>query len=407
MSTKKRVDGEGSLYQRKDGKWVTTISLGFDHTGKRKRRSRVSNTRNEAVKKLRDLQAEAAEGPALVDEHITLTKWCHQWCETIAPLTAKASTVADYRWTLDHYVLPHIGHLKVRALTPQHCAQLQQKLLNAGLSPNTVRHARRPLSAALTQAERDLLIRFNPLRSIRQPRIDKTGFDKVNVLTRDQAQLLLDAAKQVDPILHGVVVLGVCRGARRGEILGLRWQDVDLEKGIIHIRQQLREERREARGGGYVVELRTGPPKTKKSRRDLTIDSRIASALKRIHLQQAKWRLACGPDWVDSGFVFTTKNGDPRYPSNVYAQYKKLLKQTGLPDITLHDLRRTWATLSVEAGVRIEQAQEALGHESIETTKNIYVTAVPALARRAFETFDEYFTAQKSSDLRLVEKEPF
>jgi integrase len=105
--------------------------------------------------------------------------------------------------------------------------------------------------------------------------------------------------------------------------------------------------------------------------------------------------------------VFTTKNGDPRYPSNVYAQYKKLLKQTGLPDITLHDLRRTWATLSIEAGVRIEQAQEALGHESIETTKNIYVTAVPALARRAFETFDEYFTAQKSSELRLVEKEPF
>ena len=394
MSTRRRSNGDGSIYWRaSDGRWLAVMTVGRRPDGTPIKRTRVAKTRSEARRRLRELQDEFDEGPLLSDEKITVADWCHHWCDTIAPQNASPPTLADYRWTLDHYVLPHLGHYRVRDLAPRHIAAFQNALIGRGLAKKTVRHARGPLSSALNHAVRVSMIRVNPCNVIRQPRRDATTEKTKTSLTLEEARRLLDAASQAEAALWAFIAFGVYRGPRQGEILGLRWADIDAEAEVIHVRQRLREERTRSADGVYLMELRAGKTKTRKSQRDLSLRGVVGTAVKTLRADQAKRRLAAGTDWVDSGYLFTNAVGKPLRPANMYRRYKKLLADHDLPNISFHDLRRTWGTLSQEADIRIEQAQEALGHSRIETTKNIYVNAVPILAQRAFDTFDDYLDA--------------
>ena len=408
MSTKRRANGEGSIYRRtSDGRYVAAATVGLDRNGKPVKKIRTAKTRIEANRKLRELQNEISEGPLLSDRRVTVADWCHQWCATIAPQNASRATVSDYYWTLDHYVLPHLGRYQIRQLAPHHIAEFQTKLVNSGLSKGTVRHARSPLAAALNHAVRCSMIRTNPCAVVPHPKRDNAATKARKSLTLDEARRLLDAATAAKPNLCAFIVFGLHRGARRSEIVGLQWGDIDKDAEVIRIRRRLREERIRSRDGNYVVRLRTGEPKTPKSRRDLSLRGPVGVAVKALRADQNRRRLAAGSDWVDSGYLFTTGEGDPVYPSNLYRWYKQLLEHNGLPNISFHDLRRTWATLSLEADIRIEQVQEALGHSRIETTKNIYVTEVPELAQRAFDTFDDYLNPPNrrvSQQVRKPEK---
>jgi integrase len=391
MSAKGRSDGDGSIYQRSDGKWVAAISLGKDHTGKRQRRTRIATNRKQAAAKLRELQAEAREGPMLVESHVTVAEWCRLWCDTIASQTVSPATQADYRATLERYVIPHLGAIELRNLTPEHYASLQQSLLDAGLAPNTVRHVRRPLSVCLNYAVRTGRLRNNPISVIPQPKLTADHAVRAKWLTAEDARRLVAVAEADSATMFGVVVFGLCRGLRRGEFLGLRWDDIDTDAELIHIRRRLREERIRGTDGTYVTVLKPGPPKTKTSVRDIAVDATVKRALSRLHTEQARRRLKAGSDWNDSGYVFTNNFGDPLWPSNVYRRFKKLIARHDLPDISLHDLRRTFANLAIEGDARIEQVSEALGHSSVEVTKSVYIGSSPALARRAFEQFDDFF----------------
>jgi integrase len=399
MSTRRRANGEGSIYRRNStGQWVAAITV--NGTVPPVKRTRTAKTRAEANRLLRQLQAEVDEGPLLDDNRITVADWCHQWCDTIAQQNAIPATLSDYYYTLDHFVLPHLGGYQLRELTPRHVAEFQNALIASGKAKGTVRHARSPLSAALNHAVRCSMIRTNPCAVVPQPRRDNKVARTKKSLTYDEAKRLLDAARTAEPSLRAFVEFGLYRGPRRGEILGLKWADIDDDAGVIRIRRRLREERLRAKDGTYVVRLRAGEPKTPKSQRDLSLRGPIGATVRALRADQNRRRLAAGTDWGDSGYLFTTTNGDPVYPSNMYRRYKKLLADNGLPDISFHALRRTWATLSQEADIRLEQAQEALGHSRIETTKNVYVGAVPVLAQRAFDAFDDYLDAPRRSATR-------
>ena len=130
----------------------------------------------------------------------------------------------------------------------------------------------------------------------------------------------------------------------------------------------------------------------------------VKRALSRLHTEQARHRLKAGSDWNDSGYIFTNASGDPLWPSNVYRRFKQLIGRHDFPEISLHDLRRTFANLAIEGDARIEQVSEALGHSSVEVTKSVYIGSSPALARRAFEQFDGFFhNHQANSEFRIVE----
>ena len=403
MSAKTRSDGEGSIYQRKDGKWVASISLGKDHTGKRMRRTRIAKNKKQALAKLRELQEFARNANMHVDERITLSDFCHLWCNTIIPSRVTVATASDYRDTLDRWVLPHVGHIPLIEFTSEHYARLQQKLLDSRLKPVTVRHARRPLHACMNQAVRMGRIKTNPVSAIPQPRLNGPGAENARRLTRDEANMLIATLADAEPNLAAIVALALMRGMRRGEVLALAWEDIDTDKRVIHVRRNLREERIKAKDGSYVVRLTVKDPKTKTSTRDLILNEQIVGFLKRVHAQQAEHRLRNGPEW-NTPYVFTTDVGKLLWPSNVYSRFRTFLKRNGLPMVSLHDLRRTHAKLSIEGGARLEQVSETLGHASVETTKSIYIGSVPMLSRRALEHFDAYMdtTASQVSEVRRL-----
>jgi len=400
MTGKTRSDGEGSIYQRKDGKWVASISLGKDHTGKRMRRTRIATTKKQASIKLRELRDMARDNSLVVDDKITVAEFCDLWINTIVPSKVLPSTVETYRYALHQWVLPYVGHIRLVEFTSQDYAQMQQSLLDSGLSPATVRHARRPLSACLNQAVRMGNLRVNPVSAIPQPRLNGLGAEKTRRLTPSEAQHVLVLVQKEDPMLAGFVLFALQRGLRRGEVLGLKWED--RENNFIHIRRSLCEESIKAKDGSSVTQLRAKPPKTKTSIRDFQLNDALKAAMKRISAKQATDKLRNGPDWVDTGYIFTTDLGEPIWPSNMYTKFKKFLKTHGLADMSVHDLRKTFANLSMEGDARLEQVSEALGHASVETTKSIYIGSVPKLAERAFEAFDNLMDQPTTVSLKAV-----
>jgi len=400
MTSKTRSDGEGSIYQRTDGKWVASISIGKDHTGKRMRRTRVTSTKKQAAMKLRELRDMVRDGSLVIDEKITVAEFCNLWGETVIPSQVDQSTVASYRYALDHWVLPHVGHIRLVEFTPEDYARFQQKLLNTGLSPATVRHARRPLSVCLNQAVRMGNLRLNPVSAIPQPRLKGPGAEHARRLNQREAKELLRLVHGEDPMLDGLVSFALLRGLRRGEVLGLKWEDIDGD--VIHIRRSLREESIIVRDGSSMTQLRAKPPKTKTSIRDITLNNVLKAALKRISAKQAEDKLRNGPDWIDTGYIFTTDLGEPIWPSNMYTKFKKFLKTRDLPNVSIHDLRRSFAKLAMEGDARLEQVSEALGHASVETTKSIYIGSVPKLAERAFDAFDNHMEPSKSASLQAI-----
>ena len=247
-------------------------------------------------------------------------------------------------------------------------------------------------------------LRINPISVIPQPKLTADHAVRAKWLAAEDARRLAAAAEDDSATMFGVLVFGLCRGLRRGEILGLRWEDIDTDAALIHIRRRLREERISGTDGTYVTVLKPGPPKTKTSVRDIAIDTTVKRALSRLHTEQARHRLKAGSDWTDSGYIFTNASGAPLWPSNVYRRFKRLIKRHDFPNISLHDLRRTFANLAIEGDARLEQVSEALGHASVEVTKSIYIGSSPALARRAFEQFDGFFHKEPdSSALRAIE----
>ncbi len=382
--------GPGSVYQRKgDDRWVATVSLGVDHTGKRIRRTGYAKTEAEANRKLRSLLREADEGKATIRERPTVAEFCTMWAEDIAPQGVRDTTATQYRWILDRYVLPLIGSRRLLDLTPEHVAQMQTTLSDSGLAVNTVRQARRVLNIALNYAVRRGLLPSNPVAVV--PQLRRSENDQrpnVNHLSRRETVELLEAASSSD--LDGIITLAVCMGLRFGEVLALQWNDINDGENTVTIRRTLKEARIRSADGTYLVDLVAYPPKTFKSNRTLPVEGPVAAALGRQRARQARQRLAAGVAWCDDGWVFTTGDGGPQYPSNVRRRFKKLVKTAGLRSIRFHDLRHTFAVLALEAEVPLEQVSEALGHASIQITKDIYAAVVPVLADRAIAAVASY-----------------
>ncbi len=392
-----RCAGEGSVYQRSDGRWVAEVSVGLDQAGKRCRRTRYAKTRAEAVKKLRALQREIDDGTAAISERPTVAEFCIGWAQDIAPQTIRDTTAAQYRWVLDRYVLPHLGRHKLVDLTPEHVARMQTALSDSGLAVNTVRQARRVLNIALNYAVRRRLLASNPVSVV--PPLRRPGDEdesKVSHLSREETVQLLATASTTE--LDGIVTIAVCMGLRLGEVLGLQWGDVNDARDTLTVSRTLKEARTRSRDGTYLVALTTYPPKTRKSKRTLLVDGPVAAALRRQRARQAEQRLAAGSAWRGEGWVFTTGDGGPLHPSNVRRRFKLLLKKASIREIRFHDLRHSFAVLALEAEVPLEQISEALGHASIQITKDTYASVVPVLADRAIAAVASYLYTRPHPD---------
>jgi integrase len=386
----RRSHGEGTVYQRSDGRWVAEVQLPNDHLGRRRRRKRTVKTKKEAERICRSLLTDIESGRIELDGSITVTDWCETWLAGAARLTCKERTVAGYKYALDRWVLPHVGRYQLRQLHVGHIEKMQTSLLDAGLSVSTVRVARRVLSSALSHAVTSRHIPHNPVKDIRTPRHPDGQRPMLEPFTEEQARQLLAVCRDhPDTAVAAFVTIGLMLGMRRGEILGLRLEDIDWEEGHLSINQALNQNYLPAAGGGWMTELGTSTPKTRHSRRDLSMPPSVRSVVLRLQATRGTQRQMAGDDWEETDFLFCSKNGKPLWPSNLAKRYQRLLKAADVPQLSIHALRHTFATVCFLNEIPAEQVQTAAGHSSIRTTKDQYANYLPQLATKAITALSE------------------
>jgi integrase len=273
------------------------------------------------------------------------------------------------------HIVPALGHIKLKKLTPLHVQQFYGAKLESGLSKRTVEYIHTVLHAALKQAVRWELVPRNVTEAVDPPRPNNK---ERPTFTLEQARLLLEAAR--GDRFEALYVLAIHTGMRRGELLGLSWDDVDLEKGLLHVRQALAPD---GKSFGY--------PKTAKGRRRLRLTSETVDALKKHRIAQNEERLRQGSSWRDHGLVFCSMVGTPMSPDNlVRRSYKPLLNRAALPQIPFHCLRHTFATLMMPNG-HPKVVQEMLGHSRVSTTLDIYSHASQDMQDEAVRRFGTLF----------------
>ena len=280
-----------------------------------------------------------------------------------------------YGERLEWYVLPRLGHVKLRDLSPLHIQTLWSDLLangrtrGGGLSAVSVAGVRRVLRKVLNDAVAWELMDRNPVLRVKAPRVEST---EMRTWSSQDARRFLD--RTADDRLHSLWVLAITTGMRRGELAGLRWIDIDLDAGFI----ALRNTRVAVQHAVHEYE-----PKSRTSRRSVAIDALVVTVLRGHRRRQLEERLAWGVAYHDSGYVFTNEDGRPLHPNRITLLFRRNREELGLPAVRLHDLRHTSASLMLTAGVHPKVVSERLGHSSIAITLDLYSHVIPGMQAEA------------------------
>lgn len=369
----KRGHGEGSIYQRSDGRWAASITL---EGGNRKRKTFYGKTRKEVQEKLRVALNDQKQGTLVTGPKQTLETYLYQWLEDVYKPTVRSSTYVQYKWAIRRHLVPALGNITLQKLTPERVQTFYARLLEEGLKASTIGVVHAVLHKALENAVRWNLVARNVSSLVSLPRIVE---HEVQALTPEQARTLVEAAKGYR--IEALIILALATGARHGELLALRWQDVDLERKVLHIRHTV------TRLGGYgFVE---NEPKTRSGRRRITLPDFAVDALKAHRLKTEEVRLEAGDKWVEQGLVFPNIYGGFINPSVVRRWFRVILKKAGLPDMRFHDLRHSAATILLTMGVHPKAVQERLGHSNITMTMNTYSHVLPSVQQDVASKMDD------------------
>ena len=364
---RQRSKGEGTISgPRKDGRYVGAF-YALTTAGSRKRVYVYGRTREEAHQRLVEEQSKAARGIPVPVRSWKLGPYLDYWLEHVIKPTRRPATYALYEMMVRVHLAPALGTYELKRLSVPVVQAFLNSKLRAGLSVRNVQIMRQVLSAALSRAVREELITRNVARLVELPTWEPSA-----VVPWSPAEALAFLQAAIDEPLYPAFVLLLLYGMRRGEVLGLRWQDIDLEAQVIHVRQQIHRDQ------GH---LHIGPVKTRAGSRDLPLIGLARHALTVRKKQQAADRLKLGSAWADTGLVFTTRTGKPIEPRNFVRSFVRIRDGNGIRKIRLHAIRHTTASLLKDLEVPARDAQIILGHAHISTTQQIY-TYVDETARR-------------------------
>ncbi|MCC8339326.1 site-specific integrase [Streptomyces sp. R1] len=396
-SRRSRANGDGTVYQRKDSRWE---AAGYVLApGNTRKRVRVyGSTRKEALAKLTEKIAASNRGLPVPSVQGSVAAYLTYWLENVAVHQLRENTHTRYAACVDRYLIPGVGKKKLAKLTakdvrtwlnqlratcqccsrgidarrdePRCCAAGQ--CCHKVLSPLTLTYIHSVLKSALEHAVREEEIPRNVARNVRTGTPRPRRFEP---LTTDEARRFLTTAQ--DHRLHALFELALHTGLRKGELLGLRWEDLDLGSGTAAIRRTL--QRTSASG------LTTLPTKTRASERRIALPARCIQSLKRHHEQQQREHEAADTAWQPNGHIFTTTQGRPIDPTNLTRTFNTLLRTACLRRIRFHDLRHSTATLLLEQGVELVVIKELLGHAHIGVTATVYAHVRLRLQRDAID----------------------
>jgi integrase len=356
-----RGKGEGTISKRADGRWCGAIDLGTVN-GKRQRKWVYGDTKRAVAEKLRDLQRQQEQGVNLAAEKQTVTQFMAHWLTHRVQQKNKARTYASYTEMTRLHITPHIGHVPLDKLTPQHCQEWLQVLQDKDLSPRTVQYARAILRAALNQAIKWGYLTRNVATLVDPPRVEKY---QVEPLTEDQARTLLGTVKghRLEPLYQ--VALGL--GIRQGEIIALHWADIDFTARTLRV----------------VV------GKTPSSSRTLALPDVLVTNLRAHWARQQEERQAQGLIWKEHGLVFPSAVGTSLSARNLVRHFKSMLQRVSMPTtIRFHDLRHSCASFLIAQGVPMRVVMDVLGHSQVSVTMNIYGHVLPETQHAALQTMN-------------------
>jgi integrase len=370
----KRGNGEGSISRRKDGLYMARYTVQTADGPKRRTiYGKKGESREDVAAKLTKAMADRDGGITYDAGKLTVEEHLRRWLSDSVRDTVRQRTYERYESIVRVHLIPAIGRIKLKTLTPAHVRALYRAKLDAGLAPRSVLHIHRTLSKALKQATDDGLIPRNAAGLVKPPRPRR---EEIQPLDSEQVRALFETAR--GDRLEALYVVAVTTGMRRGELQGLKWEDLDLEAGTLQVRRTLSEPK-----GGWIFEA----PKSGKGR-SIRLTRRAMSALREHRKRQLEERMGKAGLWSDHGLVFPSAIGTPISGGNLNRSFKVLLKRADLPAVRFHDLRHTCATLLLRQGVNPKFVQELLGHADISLTLNVYSHVLPDMGDAAAGAMD-------------------
>jgi integrase len=375
--SKKRGQGEGSIFRRKDGLWVAQVSV------QGKKISKYSKSQSVCRDWLRKTKAQVEDGLTFSGAQISVSEFLSEWL-ILNETSVRPKTSDQYKQIVRQHIVPDLGMIKMKDLNPRQIQALYSKKLENGTSARSVILIHAVLRRALNHALKLGMIGRNPAMAVIRPKFKRK---EMNILTDSQVRVLLSAASSTR--FEAIYWLAVTTGLRQGELIGLKWSDLDWVNRRLRIQRQVQRIR-----GSLVF----SEPKTAAGRRVIALGMATIQVLKNHqNLQLGEIRDA-GVLWKENDLIFPSTIGTPMDPSNLYHHFKHLLKELSLPNVRFHDLRHTAATLMLQQGTHPKIVQERLGHADISMTLNTYSHVLPVMQDEAAEKMDELLTPINVSD---------
>lgn len=375
---KKRGNNEGSVYKRKNGRWRAQISLHGRRIGF------SAKNKGDAQSWLRKMQDEVQGGLQYENTQVTLQSFISNWLVSIEP-SLRYNTILQYRQIAETHILPVLGQHKLRELRPEHIQQMCNSMVAAGKGLRTVRLTHAVLRRTLVHATRLGLIARNPALGIVPPKYVRK---EMETLDDKQAQQLLALAEVKKDRFCALYHLAISTGMRQGELLGLKWADVNLDQGYLQVQRQL--VRTQETGFGFSA------PKTKSGIRRIDLGSNTVEVLKVHKKRQYEERLLAGSKWREYDLVFPSSIGTLMNRDNLRSRFKRLLEAAGLPEIRFHDLRHTAASLMLNNGVPLIVVSKRLGHAQPSITLDVYGHQIPTGQQEAAKLMDRLLSEHQS-----------
>lgn len=386
----KGLKGNGSVFQRKDGRWVAQFIV--EETGQQKQL--YASTERAAHEKLQKALREQEQGILATGPQQKLKDYLNWWLEEVHKVKLRKGSYRLYRTILDKHILPELGEIQLRKLTSQRIQTFYNKKLKEKLSPSSLHSMQKVLHGGLKRAVKLRYISYNPADGISLPS-DKPVRPGQS-LTLEQARHLLKVAHghRLEAFIALILTTGMCHG----ELTALRWDDItfatETEIGSIFVRLTA-----ERRGRSEFVE---NEPKTEMSERILPLIPAVSHLLEEHRQRQEEMKRKVGAQWVEKGLVFTDKRGDYIYSNNRRLSFYRLLEKANsmpdesgkllnLPHIHIHDLRHTASTLWESLGISEKMRQEWLGHASLKMTRIVYTHVIPSMQKEAAERINALF----------------
>ena len=362
----KRGQNEGSIRKRKDGTWEARVTIGISADGKQQRKSLYGKTRQEVSAKMTDLLNNLQKGIITNPTEMTLAEWLDFYMLEYKKQYVKPTTYNNYTVKVKNHIKPAIGHYKLKALRQDIIQKFVNSLSDKGLAPSTVIDVFKLLSNALETAVDDGLIVRNVANRVKLP---KTTKPQITVLTQEQQNAFVEQAKVT--YMGVVYIFDLCTGMRLGELLGLKWQDIDFEQNQLHIKRIIRKVK-DPDNPEEHWHLEFGTPKTPTSERIIPLNETAIKVLADVWEQQEKNKEKANTAYEDNDLVFCTQLGRPLDPNNIRRTCYSICAKIGVSNIHPHCLRHTFATRGAENNVDVRVMQKFLGHATIKETADTY-----------------------------------